>query len=98
MEGFFLHMGDLLVKKGDVDAACEIYKLAQISPDYSSWPHADILEKRIAQAPERAKRWAEGSQPPPEILFQSRIACVACHETRRVVSSQLSDFRSAPVH
>jgi hypothetical protein len=89
MEGFFLHMGDLLVKKGDADTAREIYKLARIAPTYPSWPHAPVLEKRIEQAPERAKRWAEGSQPPPEILFQSSIACVACHQ-EKALSRQLS--------
>jgi hypothetical protein len=89
MEGFFLHMGDLLVKKGDVDTAREIYKLARIAPTYAAWPHAEVLEKRIEQAPERARLWAEGVKPPPEILFQSSIACVACHQ-ERAVSRQLS--------
>ncbi len=89
MEGFFLHMGDLLVKKGDVDTAREIYKLAQLAPTYSSWPHASVLEKRIEQAPERAKLFAEHANPEPEILFQSSITCVACHQ-EKAVSRQLS--------
>jgi hypothetical protein len=94
MEGFFLHMGDLLVKKGDVETAREIYKLARIAPSYSAWPFAEVLEKRIAQAPERARLFAEGAKPAPEILFQSSIACVACHQERKVLSSQFSVLSS----
>ena len=75
-------MGDLLIKKGDVETGREIYKLARTAPTYSSWPYADVLEKRIEQAPERARLFAEHAKPEPEILFQSRIACVACHQSR----------------
>jgi hypothetical protein len=89
MEGFFLHMGDLLVKKGDADTAREIYKLAQLAPTYSTWPHAPVLEKRIEEAPERAKLFAEHAKPEPEILFQSSIACVGCHQ-EKALSRQLS--------
>jgi hypothetical protein len=89
MEGFFLHMGDLLVKKGDTDTAREIYKLARIAPTYPAWPHAPVLEKRIERAPERAKLFAEHARPEPEILFQSSIACVACHQ-EKALSRQLS--------
>jgi hypothetical protein len=79
MEGFLLHMGDLLVKKGDVDAGRGIYGLAKLSPSYSSWPYGEILDKRIATAPERAAAFAAGTKPQPEMMFQSPYACVGCH-------------------
>jgi hypothetical protein len=82
MEGFFLHMGDLLSKKGDVDAARAIYGLARLSPTFASWPYGGILEQRIADAPERASRFASGAKPPPEMMFESSYACVGCHEDR----------------
>jgi hypothetical protein len=83
MEGFLLHMGDLLVKKGDIETGREIYGLAKLSPSYSSWPYGDVLEKRIATAPERAAAFAAGTKPPPEMMFQSPYACVGCHASLR---------------
>ena len=82
MEGFFLHMGDILVKKGDVETAREIYALAKAAPTYSSWPYGDVLEKRIEQAGERAQEFASGVKPEPELMFHSPYACVGCHATR----------------
>jgi hypothetical protein len=84
MEGFLLHMGDILVKKGDVETAREIYALAKTAPTYASWPYGDVLEKRIEQAGERARQFASGAKPEPELMFQSPYACVGCHATRPV--------------
>jgi len=44
---------------GCVEAAREIYKLARLSPTYSSWPHADVLQKRI-DAGARARQALRG--------------------------------------
>jgi hypothetical protein len=82
MEGFLLHMGDLLIKKGDVLTGKEIYKLAKTAPTYSSWPYDQVLDKRIAEAEERAAAFAKGTKPQPEMMFQSPYACVACHATK----------------
>jgi hypothetical protein len=82
MEGFFLHMGDILVKKGDVETGREIYALAKAAPTYSSWPYGNVLDTRIDQAGARAQAFASGVQPPPELMFQSRYACTGCHQTR----------------
>jgi hypothetical protein len=87
MEGFLLHMGDLLVKKGDVEAGREIYKLAKTAPTYPSWPYGEVLDNRIEQAVERATAFAAGTKPQPEMMFQSPYACVACHATKPVPMS-----------
>ena len=81
IEGFLLHMGDILVKKGDVDTGREIYALAKAAPTYSSWPYASVLDARIEQADARAQAFAAGAQPAPELMFQSPYACTGCHAT-----------------
>ena len=98
MEGFLLHMGDLVVKKGDVETGREVYKLARLVPSYASWPYSEILDKRIAQAEERAQLFASGAKPQPELMFNSAYACVGCHQTKRILSSQLSVLSLAPAN
>ncbi len=61
IEGFLLHMGDILVKKGDVETGREIYALAKAAPTYSSWPYGNVLDTRIEQAGARAQAFASGS-------------------------------------
>src|SRR5262245_15895512 len=39
VEGFLLHMGDIVVKQGDVETAREVYRLAKSAPSYASWPY-----------------------------------------------------------
>lgn len=87
MEGFLLHMGDLLVKNGDADTARAVYALARTTPSYSRWPYSPVLEQRIAQAPERAAAFARGESL--EMMFSSPHACVGCHATREQRASAL---------
>jgi hypothetical protein len=49
-EGFFLNMGDMLVKSGDWRTAQILYRNATLSPDFSAWPYAQVLERRIVEA------------------------------------------------
>ena len=56
-EGFFLNMGDMIVKQGDVATARSIYGNARLSKTYSSWPYREVLEARIAQAEENVARF-----------------------------------------
>jgi hypothetical protein len=49
-EGFFLNMGDMLVKNGEAVTARRIYQIARLSKDYEVWPYKTLLEGRIAQA------------------------------------------------
>lgn len=82
VEGFLLHMGDILVKKGDVETAREIYGLAKRTPSYGEWPYGNVLDERVAKADERARAFASGVQPEPELMFHSPYGCVGCHATR----------------
>lgn len=51
-EGFFLNMGDMLVKSGDWQTAVKIYRNATLAKHYSSWPYRKLLEARMVN-PER---------------------------------------------
>lgn len=84
VEGFFLNMGDMLVKAGDWQTALRIYANAKTSPDYARWPYRDVLERRIANARDNVARF-NAPEPAPDatdhrILIQSPFACMACHQ------------------
>ncbi|HZP23443.1 MAG TPA: hypothetical protein VFB04_08350 [Terriglobales bacterium] len=78
-EGFFLNMGDMLVKAGDWQTARSIYANAKLSPDYRSWPFAPVLEERIrnAQANVGGFRDPNGTEA---IMLKSKFACMGCHQ------------------
>lgn len=79
-EGFFLNMGDMLVKQGEAETARKIYAIAKLSTDYESWRYKDLLDARIAQAGERAQLFQlPDPARHPEIMFRSAHACTACH-------------------
>jgi hypothetical protein len=49
-EGFFLNMGDMLVKSGDWRTAQILYRNAKLSPTFAAWPFTQVLEQRIVAA------------------------------------------------
>lgn len=81
-EGFFLNMGDMLVKQGDWQTGMKIYKNAQLSKDYASWPYRDKLERRIKQAKENVAYFQNnnGRTADTRILFNSGYGCAVCHQ------------------
>ncbi len=81
-EGFFMNMGDMLVKKGDWQTGIKIYKNAQIGRGYSTWPYRKMLEKRIRNAKENVVNFnqAKASSKDHSILFNSGYGCAACHQ------------------
>ena len=89
-EGFFLNMGDMLVKSGDWQTAQKIYANARHSPDYASWKFAAVLDQRIARAeanvaaftaPQRRAPAATGSaEAPARMMFSTAFACSGCHQ------------------
>jgi len=81
LEGFFLNMGDMLVKSGDWQLAQKIYANAKRLPDYSSWKFASVLEARIEQAQENVPAFngTDGTRNRP-IMINSAFACMACHQ------------------
>jgi len=76
-EGFFLNMGDMLVKSGDWQTAQKIYEAAKLSPDYAHWAFASLLEKRIQDAQSNVTPFAANKG----IMVTTRYACVACHQS-----------------
>jgi len=73
-------MGDMLVKKGEVEPARKIYAIAKLSKGYESWQYKALLEERIDQAEERAKQFqVPDAKHHPEIMFNSAYSCTACH-------------------
>lgn len=81
-EGFFLNMGDMLVKQGDWQTAIKIYNNAKLSKTYAEWPYRKMLEDRIAQAQENVARFQEKEfrSAYSSILFNSGYGCVVCHQ------------------
>jgi hypothetical protein len=83
-EGFFLNMGDMLVKSGDWQTAQRIYANARLSGEYAQWKFRDVLEERIAQAEANVAMFnappdAAGRMAKP-IMIRSAFSCVGCHQ------------------
>lgn len=83
-EGFFLNMGDMLVKAGDVPTALKIYANARHSPAYSAWKHRSLLEQRVADAEVNVKAFnAPVTAQTPDsrrMMVQTSVSCMACHQ------------------
>jgi hypothetical protein len=86
-EGFFLNMGDMLVKAGDWQSAQRIYANARLSPDYAQWNFKAVLEQRIAQAQANVAAFnatgnasERGAADDRVMMNRSRFACMACHQ------------------
>lgn len=79
IEGFFLNMGDMVMRSGDWHTATRVYALARQSSSYQSWPYRDLLETRILEAERSVPEFqGEGKR----MMLVSRAACVACHQAR----------------
>ena len=83
VEGFFLNVGDMLVKSGDWPAGVVAYESARISASFQRWPYRSMLEARVRDA--EANVTAFRSDPPvpgKTIVFESAYACMVCHQAR----------------
>ena len=80
-EGFFLNMGDMLVKAGDWETARKIYGNARLSSAYQHWKFRDVLEARIRDAPENVAVFrTAGTHRSRTLMVHSSFACMACHQ------------------
>lgn len=83
-EGFFLNLGDMLVKSGDWELGKRAYSAAKFSPDYSNWKFQNVLEERIANAQTNVAAFNEvpvpGQKERNPIMFASAFACMGCHQ------------------
>jgi hypothetical protein len=80
-EGFFLNMGDMVVKAGDWTTGIILYKNAKLAKNYHTWPYRFLLESRIKHAKENVKEFRKNNNTASRtILFNSGFGCVACHQ------------------
>lgn len=81
-EGFFLNMGDMLVKQGDWQTAIKIYRNAQLSKTYQQWPYRSMLERRIINAKHNVAYFQKnnGLTADHKIMFNSGFGCAVCHQ------------------
>jgi hypothetical protein len=80
-EGFFLNMGDMLVKSGDWQTAQKIYANAKLSKEYASWKYQAVLDDRIQQAQANVALFnAPNESPKVRMMINSAFACTACHQ------------------
>jgi hypothetical protein len=83
LEGFFLNMGDMLVKAGDWQTARKIYGDAKLSPTYSQWQYREILEARIHDAPDNVAAFSApvdaAYHGDKQMMVATAFACMACH-------------------
>ena len=81
LEGFFLNMGDMLVKSGDWRVAQKIYADARLSHEYEAWAYRDVLEERIRSAEANvAALNAPAAGAKTVMMINSTFACMACHQ------------------
>ena len=80
-EGFFLNMGDMLVKSGDWQTAQKIYANARLSRTYGSWKYQAVLDERIARAQANVAAFNAADSPPnARVMIESPFACMGCHQ------------------
>jgi hypothetical protein len=79
LEGFFLNMGDMLVKAGDWRTAQKIYANAKLPKSYAAWQYQAVLEERIARAQANVASFDGPDSTEARIMIDSEFACMACH-------------------
>ncbi|MBO9591364.1 MAG: hypothetical protein J7599_00560 [Niabella sp.] len=82
IEGYFLNMGDMIVRTGDAATAKKIYALAKASPNYNSWAFKEVLEKRIQHAERNTTVFLDPAQQGIDnvIIASSGYNCSSCHK------------------
>jgi hypothetical protein len=80
-EGFFMNMGDMLVKSGDWKTGILIYQNAKLAENYPSWPYRTQLEGKIKNAQAHMNDFQKKS-PNRSIMFNSGYGCMACHQKK----------------
>ncbi|MGV3602617.1 MAG: hypothetical protein ACO1N1_15500 [Dyadobacter fermentans] len=94
IEGYFLNMGDMIVKTGDHAMAVKIYELAKASPDYNNWVFKDVLEKRITNAQQNTVKFLDETQQGIDnvMIAGSGALCMSCHQMSEGDKLRYKDF------
>jgi hypothetical protein len=96
-EGFFMNLGDMLVKAGDTAAAKQMYQAIKISPAYPEWIYQDEVDKRInnmksnVEAFNRKQNLIHLSRQ-EQMMINSSFSCTGCHSMSR------TEFAKAGTH
>ena len=77
VQGFFLNMGDMVVKSGDWRTGQKVYRLAEAADGYIRWHYKSLLQDRMRDAEQNV---AEFRKPASAMMFRSSFACSACHQ------------------
>lgn len=80
-EGFFMNMGDMLVKKGDWQIAIKIYNNTKLSKTYSDWKYKETLEERIKNAEANVTLFDQTGLKDDNhvIMVNTKFSCMGCH-------------------
>jgi tetratricopeptide (TPR) repeat protein len=83
-EGTFISFGDIALKSGVAAARVRaLYRTAQASPAYATWPFARMLEQRIQDVETNAALYADTNPfNDPPVWAASGHICVGCHQER----------------
>jgi hypothetical protein len=84
-EGYLLNFGDMLVKRGYLKEAKQMYAAIKLSPSYKDWPYQSVLEGRIRDAELNEKEFNKPfqliiSSDSKQIFINSKFSCVGCHQ------------------
>ena len=84
-QGFFMNLGDMIVKKGDSETAKKIYQIAKTQSDFETWPYKDVLIRRIENAEKNVNQFRRkiiNSEKFKEntIMINTPFSCMVCHE------------------
>ena len=98
VEGFFLNMGDMLVKSGDYKTGIKIYQMIKEVPEYNDWPFHNILESRISNAKQNVMKFRQSIQrdkvynDQDVMMVNTSISCMACHQMSTDEQLKYSNF------
>ena len=82
VEGFYLWMGDILVKQGRVGAARVAYDNVKLAPEYPDWPYRSLLQERLSadlDAKAALYQDADPANDPPFAGNEANRGCAVCH-------------------
>jgi hypothetical protein len=81
LEGFFVLMGDLLVKNNQPQQAIRIYNNAKLLPRYGEWRYQGVLADRIDSAVRNAALYRDSNPAnDPPTLASASYQCAICHQ------------------
>jgi hypothetical protein len=81
-EGFYLWVGDLLVKQGDVAAARVAYHNVTLIAEYADWPYQHLLADRLADDLDAKAALYRDADPTNDPRFggdEVNRRCAVCH-------------------